>query len=101
MKPSEPEIPPLELRWGVGPFDDPEDFLSSGRDDVAIVVRLSGLRPEHSVLEVGCGSGRVALALRAFLSATGSYVGLDPSADYLDWCNGHLAADVRSVFRTV
>lgn len=35
----------------------------------------AGLQPEHSVIDVGCGSGRLAHQLRDFL--TGRYVGLD------------------------
>lgn len=40
-----------------------------------------GLRPEHSVVDVGCGSGRLALALSSYL--TGPYLGLDVVADLL------------------
>ena len=33
-------VPPLELRWGTGPFDDPQVFLASGREDFDRVLEM-------------------------------------------------------------
>jgi len=49
-------------------------------------VAAAGLQPHERVLEVGCGVGRMALALARYLSATGSYDGFDIKADYVAWC---------------
>ena len=39
------------------------------------LLRQQGLQPEHTVIDVGCGSGRLAFQLKEYL--TGSYVGID------------------------
>lgn len=50
------------------------------------VLRQLGLSPEHSLVDVGCGSGRLAAALQPYL--TGRYWGidiLDTALDYARW----------------
>jgi ubiquinone/menaquinone biosynthesis C-methylase UbiE len=42
-----------------------------------------GLRPEHNVVDVGCGSGRLAVALRSYL--TGKFYGTDVLQRALDY----------------
>jgi len=56
-----------------------------------LVVRL-GLRPEHRVLDVGCGIGRMAYPLAYFLSAKGSYEGFDIMRDAIAWAQGAIGA---------
>lgn len=43
------------------------------------LLRQEGLQPQHTVIDVGCGSGRLASQLRTYL--TGSYIGLDVVPD--------------------
>lgn len=50
------------------------DFDAVGQLECLALVH-EGLRPEHTVIDVGCGSGRLAYALREEL--TGTYVGID------------------------
>lgn len=52
---------------------------------------LAGLKPESSVLDVGCGWGRMALPLLDFLKPPGCYLGLDVNRDQVDWANENLA----------
>jgi SAM-dependent methyltransferase len=49
------------------------------------VITLTQLRPEDRVLDVGCGSGRMAVPLTEYLT-TGSYEGFDITADTVKWC---------------
>jgi len=51
------------------------------------------------VLDVGCGCGRVALPLSAYLSDDGSYAGFDADASCIDWCRKHIElGDLRFTF---
>lgn len=48
-------------------------------------MKIGGLQPYQRVLDVGCGSGRMALPLTTYLSE-GSYDGIDIVAPSIDWC---------------
>jgi SAM-dependent methyltransferase len=67
----------------------PDTFREAGRSYCEQLVRLGGLRPDDRVLEVGCGIGRVASPLTAYL-AGGSYEGVDVAADAVRWCRRHI-----------
>ena len=54
-----------------------------------MLTREAGLKPAGSVLDVGCGRGRIAETLVGYL--TGRYEGFDVDADAVRWCNEHLA----------
>ncbi|WP_328702890.1 class I SAM-dependent methyltransferase [Arenibaculum pallidiluteum] len=60
------------------------DFRAIGAEFLRHFVRLGGLRPDHSVLEIGCGIGRMALPLTQYLE--GSYDGVDVVEDGIRWC---------------
>ncbi|MEY2532938.1 MAG: hypothetical protein QOF29_848 [bacterium] len=62
------------------------DFVGTGDEFLSHLVSLCGLRPEHRVLDVGCGVGRLARPLAGFLSIDGAYDGLDVDADGIAWC---------------
>lgn len=51
------------------------DFDSAGRTELAIL-KLEGLRADHSLLDFGCGVGRLAVHAIPYLSS-GRYLGLD------------------------
>lgn len=48
-------------------------------------IELGGLLPEHHVLDVGCGCGRMAVALTYWLRPPGTYDGFDIAADGIQW----------------
>lgn len=50
------------------------DFDANGVIQRELLVQ-HGLRPQHSLIDVGCGSGRLAVALSPYL--TGRYLGID------------------------
>lgn len=72
--------PPRRLR-GVGAGD----FRAVGHELVQQLMLTAGLRPEHHVLDIGCGSGRLALPLARFLR-DGRYEGFDIDAEMIAWC---------------
>ena len=54
------------------------EFEAVGKLERALLVQY-GLMPEHTVIDVGCGSGRLAFQLREYL--TGKYIGMDVVPD--------------------
>jgi SAM-dependent methyltransferase len=73
-------LPPRRLQVAVGGGD----YQSVGEEFRRLFVELGGLEPHHDVLDVGSGSGRLAYALRDWL--TGRYEGFDVMPDAVDWC---------------
>ncbi|HEX3507551.1 MAG TPA: class I SAM-dependent methyltransferase, partial [Candidatus Dormibacteraeota bacterium] len=51
-----------------------------------------GLRPDHRVLELGCGSGRTMLGLHDYLKPPGAYEGLDVGAHFIDFAQKNIQA---------
>jgi SAM-dependent methyltransferase len=84
---SEAHLPPLWLR-DIGPGN----FEATGREFLDLFIRLADLQPEEQVLDIGCGSGRMAMPLAAYLSPKGSYVGVDIVQEAINWCQENIAA---------
>jgi len=66
------------------------DFLGIGREYAGYLRDLAGLRPDGSVLDVGCGVGRMAAGLTSYLSPRGRYEGFDIVPMGIRWCQRHL-----------
>ena len=74
-------VPPPELIFcGDG------DFRAIGAEFLEHLVRDAGLEPQHRVLDIGCGIGRLAVPMTQYLDDAGSYDGVDPVAAGIDWC---------------
>ncbi len=56
------------------------------------------LRPEDTVLDVGCGAGIMALRFERLLGPRGKYVGFDIHAPSIRWCRERFAGDARFRF---
>jgi len=72
-------------------FTGPGDYVKLGEKFLGYFTELAGLKPYHSVLDIGCGIGRMALPLTKFLNEKGSYDGFDIVKSGIDWCNKHIA----------
>jgi SAM-dependent methyltransferase len=83
-------IPPEDLRVWVGPFAHAELFRVSGERMLEALVDLCGFSSDEHVLEVGCGCGRLALALANRIGLAGRYEGFDVAQPLLDWCRANL-----------
>jgi len=76
----DPLIPPSTLHSvGLG------DFRGVGDEILGLVVELGRLQPGDRVLDVGCGTGRVARPLATYLT-TGTYDGMDIVGRSIAWC---------------
>lgn len=65
------------------------DFARTGREFLAHFEELGGLQPDARVLDVGCGIGRMAIPLTAYLRG-GSYAGFDVGREMIRWCRRHI-----------
>ena len=93
-------LPPRRLQEAVGAGD----YRSIGEEFRRYFVELGGLQPHHDVLDVGSGSGRMAYALKDWL--TGRYEGFDVVPEAVEWCQREISsrhpnfrfqvADIRS-----
>jgi SAM-dependent methyltransferase len=81
-------IPPDWLASQAGPGSFPE----IGRELARCLVELGGLERDSHVLDVGCGSGRLAVPLTAYLSPDGKYEGLDVLPWAIDWCQKEVSS---------
>jgi len=82
----DPLIPPRRLNFvGAG------DFKTVGEEFFRYFVDLGGLKPTDSVLDVGCGIGRMAVPLTRYLNDSGRYEGFDIVARGIAWCNANIA----------
>lgn len=77
----DPEIPPKRLQHLVGEGD----FRAIG-EEFATLLRQQGLQPSDRLLDVGSGLGRLAIPLTRYLSANGSYDGLEIMPRAVRWC---------------
>ena len=77
--------PPADLAAAHGG----DQFRELGHHWLQTFKLLAGLRPHDDVLDVGCGAGRMALALSAYLT-TGRYEGFDINARDIEWCKGEI-----------
>jgi ubiquinone/menaquinone biosynthesis C-methylase UbiE len=81
-------IPPEWLASLAGPGP----FVDVGRDFARGLVELCGLGADDHLLDVGCGSGRVAAALTEVLSSKGRYEGLDVLPWAIEWCEREIGS---------
>jgi SAM-dependent methyltransferase len=84
-------LPPRTMRGYV----DGAPFRSLGDEHFARL-KDAGLKPNHRVLDVGCGIGRVAIPLTKYLSKSGSYEGFDIVAHGIKWCSENITRRHRN-----
>ena len=88
--------PPADLHFvGDGGFREiASEFLDH-------FVRIGGLLPHHSVLDIGSGNGRMASGLACYLDpAQGRYTGFDPVLRGVEWCRTAFAAYPHFAFQS-
>ena len=76
LDPGEDALIPPRALW-IGPDDCITHYARWIWEYLAYLTLLTGLERHHSVLELGCGHGRTARGLLAYLRSPGRYVGLD------------------------
>jgi ubiquinone/menaquinone biosynthesis C-methylase UbiE len=71
--------------WVVGAYHSQEEYKKSSlaRRDMLI---KHGLTPDSRVLDVGCGTGQMAMALEDYLSDRGAFYGTDIGREGIEFC---------------
>lgn len=69
------------------------DFLTQGKHHLELLKKYADLKENHSVLDIGCGIGRAAVALTQYLSSEGKYEGFDVVQKGIVWCKKYITAD--------
>jgi ubiquinone/menaquinone biosynthesis C-methylase UbiE len=80
-------LPPADLQAyvGLGPYH------KVGAEFLGYFINLCGLQPHEAVLDVGCGSGRLAVPLTTYLNNDARYEGFDLSEAAIDWCRENIS----------
>lgn len=83
-------VPPkqsiIENGVGIGDYTKiSTEFIEIGEGITGNMIRMGLIEPQHTILDVGCGLGRLARPLVNYLTS-GSYYGLDATKSSIEWC---------------
>ena len=73
-------------------FIEDGDFKSIGKAFLKNFVEIGYLKKTDSVLDVGCGIGRMAVPLTNYLSNDSRYEGFDIVPEGIEWCNKEITS---------
>jgi ubiquinone/menaquinone biosynthesis C-methylase UbiE len=82
-------IPAPDRRWCGTEFRDDAFYLESARREARRLRDQLQCTPQSSVLDVGCGQGRLAIGLLREVGAL-AYTGIDIHRPSIDWCHRHI-----------
>ncbi|MEQ8333612.1 class I SAM-dependent methyltransferase [Nisaea sp.] len=88
-------IPPRHLMNVVG-SPDAAHFRATMCDLFGELALRGAVEPTDTVLDLGCGCGRLAIPFAAHLGS-GTYIGVDVWTEGLDWCRDNIASDTGSL----
>ena len=89
-------VPPEELRWRSTGMRSADDFLQSGRNDLeffdtqALGKDGKSFRSFESILDFGCGCGRLIRSLRSFCEPSAAIHGTDIDPVAIKWCKENI-----------
>lgn len=72
-------------------FTGPGDFIKEGEVLLEQFKTLAELKANARVLDIGAGIGRSAVALTSYLSKEAKYLGFDPVATGIKWCQKNIS----------
>ncbi|GLC32559.1 class I SAM-dependent methyltransferase [Clostridium omnivorum] len=83
-------IPNSNIRNWVGPFNDDEYYYDLGKSQAEKIIQWLSVKPEHKILDIGCGCGRIAIHFLNYLNEEGSYIGIDSNKELLSYCKDNI-----------
>lgn len=93
----DPGLPPKAQIFTGAPLD----FAASSRRTLETISSVADLSPSSHVLDVGCGMGKLAFAMRDFLDANGGYEGFDIVPEGIEWCKEHIVGPYDNIHFTL
>ena len=84
--PTSMPLPPTRLRAGGAHFRADEDFMASAILEARRVIAEAGSAHAVTILDLGCGAGRLAYGLIAIEAPIARYEGVDVMAAQIEWC---------------
>jgi len=88
-----PQTAGRTIRWWARFYDTASWLLSFGRSPAIrrMTVEMAAAAPGEAVLDVGCGTGSLAIALKAEVGDSGEVTGIDASPEMIEQARGKAA----------
>ena len=74
-------------------FKNDKAFIKTAVRDVKRLEKYCELSPESSLLDWGCGAGRLAIGVKDYFPSIRDYHGVDVQRELIDWGQENLAGD--------
>jgi ubiquinone/menaquinone biosynthesis C-methylase UbiE len=87
-----PMVPLAHMRVLVGPFANAHSYQAVAEEFMNYFKNIGGLKPNESVLDVGCGCGQMAAALTGYLDKSAIYEGFDIVSTMIKWCERNISS---------
>lgn len=87
------EQPPKSMLY----FTGQGNAIDIGKTFLKYFVEYADLKPTDTMLDVGCGVGRMAIPLTSFLK-TGTYYGFDIFEDGIKWCQNNISTECSNFY---
>jgi len=85
-------VPPRGMIY-TGTATNAINYIADGKKQLALLKTHTTIQESNTILDIGSGLGRTALALTNFLSKEGAYYGFDIVKKGVDWCTNKITPD--------
>lgn len=93
---NDPIFPAREDIRKIGPINTLREFKELGVQSLKVLLHFTNIQPDSTVLDIGCGYGRLAIPLTRYLSPEGSYRGFDVMPEAVEDCRRRIASEYPS-----
>jgi SAM-dependent methyltransferase len=87
-------LPPPNMRRGTSTNVDNSFFVASGTHHAKQLIESCNLGSDSSLLDIGCGGGKLLYGIIEALGSIRSYVGVDVDKRHIDWLKANVAPQV-------